>query len=211
MHRSELLLAVRQHVEVAASRLDKARFSQEGAYAIAFIGRLDGVINLGGENGLIDIKSTIVNDRGPGAAEKKYGADFALVFEGWFKNETIRKAVLSQAKNNKIEDIGNQETIRLMGQCSLMAKRTDSYVVMESPESKYGIPTVRIGNPENSRWSDYSIPFHEYIVDKLIACKHGDRREKFIDAVSDSGLSKLGVVTRGLVYEPDPPSYSNGM
>lgn len=69
MHRSEILNEVNNYVLNAVSRLDRQRYTQESAYVDSFLGRLDGKINFGESNGIIDLQPTVVADRGPGAAE----------------------------------------------------------------------------------------------------------------------------------------------
>jgi hypothetical protein len=59
---------MRRHVEHAVARLDPVRYSQEPAYVAALLARLDGVV-YEGSAGRIEIRSTIVADRGPNSAE----------------------------------------------------------------------------------------------------------------------------------------------
>ena len=206
MHRQDILDAVTDHVLKAVKRLDRKRYAQESAYVDAFLGRLDGVINFGKDYGTIDIKSTIVADRGPGAAEHKFGADFALTFESTGIPSPLKKAILGQAKNGDISKLGTSEALRLTGQCKKMASVTRSYVVLEAPLEPDAIPNIRLGNYKNYNWKIKSIPFPEYLVDQVVACHHGDTNPVFINAVADSKLSQIKITTKGLEYEPDPPT-----
>jgi hypothetical protein len=211
MRRTDLLSEIGKYVGNAALRLDPMRYAQESAYVDAFIGRLDGIIPLGNGNGTIDLRATIVADRGPGAAEKKYGADFCLVFESKNIPVQIKKAVIAQAKKGTIESLSKNEINRLEIQCTKMAKFTANYLILETPDTAGKIPNIRIGNPINQTWQQHQIPFHEYLVDYIISCSHGDKREIFIDALSESSLTKLTVNTDGLTYEPDPPSNGSSL
>jgi hypothetical protein len=205
MYRSDLLREVSNYILNAVSRLDRLRYAQESAYVDAFLGRLDGTIDLGENNGILDLKATVVADRGRGAAENVYGADFALIFESIGGNLDVKKAILAQAKNRTLENLSNSEMSRLNLQCQKMAAATAHYFVLEAPLENCSIPTVRLGIFENKRWSEEQLPFDEYLVDQVISCMHGDRRKKFIKAVGDSKLSGLRVLANGVSFEPDPP------
>ena len=206
MNRSDILAKVSDYVARAISRLDRVRYHSETGYVDAFLGRLDGTIYLGEEKGLIDLKATIATDRGPNSAEKRYGADFALVFNSSNNTLPLKKAILGQAKNGTVERLNSQELSRLVKQCSDMAKVTHHYVVLEAPLRNGKIPTIRLGTYQNNRWSEQEIQFDVYLVDKIISCEHGDRRASFIEQVGDSKLTTLKVLTYGLDYEPDPSS-----
>ena len=214
MHRSDILKKVNGYVSKAVSRLERKRFEQESAYVNAFLGRLDGEINLGGNNGVIEIRATIVADRGPGAAEQKFGADFALVFKSNGTAQKISKAIIAQAKNGNLEKLLSVEKTRLMTQCEKMAAVTKHYFVLEVPSAYAVIPSIRLGTYKNKQWSSTQIPFDEYLVDHIISCTHGDRRTEFIKDVGDSKLPTLGVHTTNLTFETDPPndnsSYNSG-
>jgi hypothetical protein len=69
--------ALSNYVAKAVSRLDPARYRQEAAYVAALFARLDGVV-YHKPNLSIEIKSTVVADRGRGSAESKWGAVSAL-------------------------------------------------------------------------------------------------------------------------------------
>lgn len=205
MLRSKLLKEVNDYVLTTVSGLERKRYEQESAYVSAFLGRLDGSIDLGEKNGVIELRSTVVTDRGPGAAEHKFGADFALVFKSKGGALEINKAVIAQAKNGKLEELSTNEKTRLTTQCKKMAEVTQHYFVLEAPIKDNAIPTVRLGTFENKQWSSEQIPFGEYLVDYIILCRHGDRRDDFIAAVGDSKLTMLKINTTNLTFEHDPP------
>lgn len=208
MRRSALLKKVSNYVRNAASPLERQRYVQEGAYVPAFLARLEGKIDLGTNNGTIELRATVVADKGPGAAERKFGADFALVFKSNGGPQNINKAIIAQAKNGHIESMSRGEVSRLRDQCKHMASATEHYFVLEAPLHDGNIPTVRLGTHKNQSWASASIPFDAYLVDHIISCQHGDRRKTFIDAVGNSRLLTLKVNTTNLTFEPDPPSLS---
>ena len=205
---SEILAAVRKHVEYAAA-IDRKNYFQEPAYVAAFFGRLDGTVDLGKGNGTITFKPVVVNDHGPGAAEKKFGADFSLTFESVDVDPEVSKAILGQGKGSEIDALDKRESERLRGQTAKMACHTEDYIVFESPKTAKAIPTVLVGNPSAGTWNKPPISFDAYLVDKVISCAHGDRRDSFIKAVVGSSLPGLKVITKGLTFEPDAPGGSN--
>lgn len=92
----------------------------------------------------------------------------------------------------------------LLEQCSKMSKYTEHYFVLEAPLEDGEIPKLRIGSHKDNTWYPNSIGLDEYLVDFVISCTHGDRREEFILAVQKSNLKQLNVITLGLDFEPDP-------
>jgi len=91
-----------------ALEFDPARFHQEAAYVSALFGRLDGLV-FKGRKFTIEIKSTIPSDRGRGSAESIHGADFGIVAIITGPDLRIEKAVLGQAKRNRIDNLRVQK------------------------------------------------------------------------------------------------------
>src|SRR3989304_3712378 len=84
--------AVRQYVSNAVALVDPLRYSQEPAYTAALAKELEGIA-YSGPLGEVKFISTIVNDRGPGAAEKWSGADLAITAEISDEATQVRKAI----------------------------------------------------------------------------------------------------------------------
>lgn len=204
MHRSELFNYIHKYIANAASRLERARYAQESAYVDAFLGRLDGVIHLEESGAQIDLKATVLADRGRGAAESKFGADFALVFSSKGGAVEVDKAVIAQAKNGNLEDISKAEQKRLSGQCEKMGYITKQYFVLEAPTMDGAIPSVRLGDHATRSWVAARMSFDEYLVDQVICCIHGDTRREFINAVNNSKLSTIKITATGVEYVADP-------
>ncbi|TOL41911.1 hypothetical protein CGH98_23975, partial [Vibrio parahaemolyticus] len=80
------------------------RYQQEPAYVDALIGRLDGTLYLGDDQGFIRFKPTVVTDRGPASAESLYGADFAIVFESTEVKEPIKKRFSPKQKMGMLQN-----------------------------------------------------------------------------------------------------------
>ncbi|EIO4098045.1 hypothetical protein ACEV74_22300 [Vibrio parahaemolyticus] len=195
-----------EHIKSAHQGIERKNYQQEAAYVSAVMGRLNGTIKDPKTSGTLEFKfeTVVVNDRGPGAAESKYGADFAIVFNKKGVENGCSKAILGQAKNGKSDDLSKRERTRLIGQCDKMYKHTADYIVVEAPQGGDTGPMVRIGDQrEQLKIGKSRISLEHYIMNKLVGCHHGDRRDDFIDAVQDSSLSKLEIITNGLDLDLD--------
>lgn len=200
--------AVRQYVAKAIERLDPARYYQEPAYVAALLARLDGVVYQG-RYGRVEIRSTIVADRGPNSAEYRWGCDFAMVALLGDARERVEKAVLAQAKKASIPDLTGKERDDFLAQCKKMSNATNSTLALEVPRSssdgvlireitleerkirriiidgKFPPLLTQIGRPQ---------PLADYIVDRVLPCEHGDRNPDFVGKVNDSKLTHLAIM-----------------
>ncbi|MCG6411115.1 hypothetical protein K6U17_18065 [Vibrio fluvialis] len=174
------------HIQKAARRVDLARYKQEPAYVTAFLSRLDGEVEIIDENETITIEflPSVIADRGPRSAESKFGADFSIVFS----NGKINKAILSQAKRDKIT---KADAVKLKQQCEKMSRYTDHWVVLKMPAVSGQVPQISFKNDGSD-----SIPFDVYITDHIISCFHGDRSERFVNVVQDSDLRRLDIIVK---------------
>lgn len=186
---------IRNHVAEAVARVDPQRYNQEPAYVNAVLSRLDGLVYRG-IHGEIEIKATIVDDRGPNSAESKYGADFAITAKISSGKSCIEKAIIGQAKKGRIEELRENERSRLNSQVSKMSNHTDQYAVLEVPEIAGLSPRIRLPQKHVRNQFRPPITLADYITRQLIACMHGDRRGEFVSAVQDSSLSTLGLIVR---------------
>ena len=202
MYDEKIRAEVKKYFRRACENLDRKRYSQESAYVDAFIARLDGQLNIGPDHGSIKFTPTIVADRGAGSAESKYGADFAIVFQSEGVAHPIRKAIISQAKNGLVNKLSKLDEDRLVEQCRMMARITNSYIVLEAPSASGAMPTVKIGDPKTGLWEKDSIDFDDYFLEQVLSCRHGDRRDSFIEGVACSKLSGIKVDVNDLEYTP---------
>lgn len=206
-----IVQAVRDHINNVCNRVDPKRFGQEHAYIAALMGKLEGIAWEDEENeASVVFKTTVVNDRGPNAAEKKYGADFAITLERSNRDTKVTKAVIGQAKRGSLESLSKRENERLIQQCSMMSRHTSEYLVMETPIYSNSVPMIVLPK-RNLILSNAKITLTDYIIDFFVACKHGDQRSNFISAVEESKLNRLEVIMTGLspdlslTLEPSPP------
>ncbi|HIF5802943.1 TPA: hypothetical protein ACX3E3_004822 [Vibrio parahaemolyticus] len=174
------------HIQKAARRVDLARYKQEPAYVTAFLSRLDGEVQIIDENETITIEflPSVIADRGPRAAESKFGADFSIVFS----NGKINKAILSQAKRDKMT---KADAVKLKQQCEKMSRHTDHWVVLKMPAVSGQVPQISFKDDGSD-----SIPFDVYITEHIISCIHGDRSESFVNVVQDSDLKGLDIIVK---------------
>ncbi|HAS6341293.1 TPA: hypothetical protein RQK03_004229 [Vibrio vulnificus] len=174
------------HIQKAARRVDLARYKQEPAYVTAFLSRLDGEVQIidGNETITIEFLPSVIADRGPRAAESKFGADFSIVFS----NGKINKAILSQAKRDKMT---KADAVKLKQQCEKMSRHTDHWVVLKMPAVSGQVPQISFKDDGSD-----SIPFDVYITDHIISCIHGDRSERFVNVVQDSDLKGLDIIVK---------------
>ena len=135
----------RIEINRACNELMRSSFQQEHAYVSALMGKLTGKVI---QVGTTRLQTTIVNDRGPGAAEKEFGADFALILENMLGG--VSKAIMGQAKGGEIDDLSASEKKKFIDQCEKIHKYTNHFIGFEAPASGNPTPMVRevdIGPP----------------------------------------------------------------
>lgn len=213
--------ALSNYVAKAVGRLDPARYRQEAAYVAALFARLDGVV-YSKPNLSIEIRSTVVADRGPGSAESEWGADFGIVARVAAGTEVTEKGVLGQAKRGSLLHLGRNEGEQFRQQAIKMTGATDAILGLEVPNERFQAPTVRlleiptmyhdlpirrtlrrlaftIEAPAAEQPPVYlseAIPIAKYLYAELLRCLHGDRNERLIRGLEDSDLSYLLVEAR---------------
>jgi hypothetical protein len=183
---------IRQRIIDAIDRLDVTRYRQEPAYVIALLGRLDGFI-VNDSTGFIEIKSTIVDDRGSNSAEFRYGADFAITLSAKISNQKVQKATLGQAKRGNIY----RDHKNLIKQCQKMGRVTTEYLVLETPEEATSEPLIYLkdNRASNLRFRK-PMTLDTYILDEFLLCNHGDQRSEIVENVQDSQLNTLKILVQ---------------
>jgi len=213
--------ALSLHVSRAVERLDPARYKQEAAYVAALFARLDAVVYRG-SNFTLELKSTVVCDRGPNSAESKWGADFGIAASMISKEQTAEKGVLGQAKRGSLIELVPSEAETFRQQVLKMSAATTAMVGLEVPTSSPTVPTVRILEvpimhgtvPIQRAFRTYehrvkapnpaeplilvaeAVPLGRYLHAELIRCLHGDTSTTFVSGLADSSLTTLRVQAR---------------
>lgn len=191
----EIKEAVREHIKKAYN-ISSDSFNQESAYTNAFLGRLKGVA-YEGIYGKVEFYPTIVADRGPSSAEKKWGADFAITAILEQGSKRYKKAILGQAKKGSIDSFTAKEKRNLLEQIRKMKSATSAPKVLEIPDLKRGTPTILSGNSILKGKPPYvRMKFENYILGRVMICFEGDLRPYFVDAVRESKLSRLEIIAK---------------
>lgn len=190
--------AVRKHIKKAYNiRLDS--YFQEPAYTAAFLGRLEGTA-YDGKYGKVEFYSTIVADRGPKSAEKKWGTDFAIIAVLEQGSKRIKKAIIGQAKKGNIDSFSNSQERDLLDDIRKMKNATSAPKVLEIPDFEGETPTIRSGNAILNQEPPYiRIKFENYIIGRVMICFEGDIRPEFVDYVRESKLSRLEIIAKSFV------------
>ncbi len=214
-------MALSRYVFKAVGRLDPARYRQEAAYVAALVARLDGVV-YDRRNITIEIKSTIVTDRGPKSAEKKWGADFGIVGRIITPNTVVEKGVLGQAKRGSLADLPPHDREEFRRQVVRMTEATDATVGLEVPKEPGSVPVIRVvevpnmhqgipihksfrrfefsikppGPQDSPVYLSEAIPIARYLYAELLRCLHGDTNEGFVRGLEDSSLTALVIEAR---------------
>jgi hypothetical protein len=135
--------ALMRHVAGALERLDPSRYYQEPAYVAGLFARLDAVVYKG-KGLMLEIKSTVVSDRGPKSAESVWGADFGVVASVVSEEGKVEKAVLGQAKRGSLITLGSAEADVFRRQVVKMAQATHATIGFEVPTEIGMQPKVRV-------------------------------------------------------------------
>jgi hypothetical protein len=218
--------ALARHVAAAVERLDPARCHQEPAYVTALFARLDAMV-YSGPNLTLEIKSTVVSDRGPNSAESVWGADFGIVASIRSDHETVDKAILGQAKRGSLATLTQSERERFRQQVVKMAGATHATVGLEVP-TESGLPpkvrVVEVSEAFGQRWAAQSVfsqrhyettifskdfieppvllgpalSLDTYIYSELIRCLHGDQDSRLIQGLTHSSLPALRIEARSV-------------
>lgn len=186
--------AVQEHVAEAIEGLSPDRYSQEVPYTAALAGRLEGTA-YEGSDGFVVFESTIVDDRGRGAAESWAGADWVITARISDGKTTVSKAILIQSKRGRIEDLPPDELSRLRSQIKDMKRLTRSPKVMETVEyNGVRIPRIVSANRilDGQRYHGYELG--AYMTRRVLPTHDGDTRPDFIRGVRDSSLTEIRVL-----------------
>ncbi|GFO97862.1 hypothetical protein ig2599ANME_2073 [groundwater metagenome] len=191
----EVKEAVREHIKKAYD-ISRDSFYQESAYTNAFFGRLKGIA-YDGIYGKVEFYPTIVADRGPKSAEKKWGADFAITAVIEQDKKRLKKAILGQAKKGNIDSFSYSKKRNLLEQIRKIKNVTSAPKVLEIPDFEGGIPMIRSGNSILNKEPPYiRMKFDDYIIGRVMICFEGDIRPEFVDAVRESRLSRLEIIAK---------------
>jgi len=180
--------------------LRDGRIKQEHPFTERLLGRIEDAVNNVKRKGMI-WRAKSLTDRGRGAEEKEYGADFAGVFEVDIPGLKVKKGFLAQAKlirhSNQV-DI--KEFQRMQRQCEKMLKITpDSYLFLYNLDGISVVPALSVAS---------SVPINPY---RLRSHNIGDFfLEHFSSFIGDRAIYaanihaleevRLGLNVRSILY-----------
>lgn len=186
--------AVRRHVAAAVASVDPKRYRQEHAYSTALAHALEGVA-YSGPYGRVEFRSTVVDDRGRGAAEKWSGADLAITAKVSEGGQQVNKAILVQAKRGELSKLGPGEKKRAEEQVDKMKKLTNAPKLMDIPgDGTSPEPGIYSGTVYRAGGTPRRYGLGDYFVNRVLTTLDGDTRPSFVDSVQDSGLVQLKVL-----------------
>jgi hypothetical protein len=189
----------------------------------ALFGKLDAIVYNKADFSL-ELKSTVVNDRGQNSAESKWGADFGIVASISSPRERVDKGVLGQAERGSLIDLAPAQAQEFRQQVVKMSAATAATIGFEVPMKNGALPNVRIlevprlyqGVPIQRFFRNYegripsnssadppvllgeAIPLGRYLYGELIRCLHGDDNDTLVKGISDSSLTNLRIVAQSL-------------
>ena len=192
----EVVSAVKQHVRRAIEAVDPARYRQEANYIAALVSQLEGVA-YEGQHGFVGLRSTVVDDRGAGSAESRYGADFAITATVSDGARTIRKVILVQAKLGYLHNMRAADVADLQSQIEKMKQLVDAPKVMEIPEdSGRRYPSMVSGNNVLYHQPYISMQLPEYLTARVATTLDGATDPNVVDAVQDSSLTRVDLIAK---------------
>jgi len=193
----EFLNQVREAVRNVFDVIEIARFSQEASYSSAILSRLHGIEIQSTIGEYVKIESTVVDDRGPNAAESRYGADFSITATISDGNTTIRKAILFQVKSLEIDKLNLSELERLKNQIRRMKNVVDAPKVAGlREEGVKGMFEISSGNKILNDLEYSKTDFPEYFNQRVITTLDGTTDNIIVDGIQESNLKKLDVVVK---------------
>lgn len=188
--------SVKSHIRTAIKRISPERYRQEQPYIAALASQLEGKV-YEDSDGYVEIKSTIVNDRGKHSAESRTGADLAITATIGNPDKKINKAILIQAKMSQIESMPPSALKVLINQISRMKNHTNAPKVMEVDEiDGKRHPRIISGNRILAQQRYQSLNLEDYFVRRVLTTLDGDTRPDFVEAVRDSTLTRLDLLAK---------------
>ena len=155
--------------------LREGRVEQEPAFTDRLLGSIETELDQFRSNGLFWRAKTLT-DRGRGAQEAEYGADFMAVFSVDVDGCRYSKGFLAQAKLVPPET-RNSESLRLARQCEKMLAMTSAaYVFLYSPDAVSILPALTVlGADGAALWKLHRRSVSRFFEDHF-ASFIGDRR-----------------------------------
>jgi hypothetical protein len=150
-----------------------------------------------GDHGTVVFKSTVFDDRGPSSAERQFGADFAITASISDGSRAVHKAILTQAKLGRIDQLTPGALTELHVQIRRMKRLVDAPKVMEV--SEYGdqrFPSMISGNRILAGEPYASTALPDYFVTRVTTTLDGATDPRTVDAIQASDLSRAHLIAK---------------
>lgn len=194
--------AVQRAIDITIADRHAGRTENEPTFSAQLAARLqDGLNQIDVDGYHIYVSIRTVQDRGPGASEKRYGTDLVIVLRIDNLDETVTKGALVQAKNTNSEGIYTRGSQRremgvttispnLRTQCRRMMRLSaSSYVwVYDHDNVKCATATSVEAIKPGYKWKGVQSKKLVHFMDELLTCSIGDTR---IAAHDDNALERL--------------------
>ncbi len=185
-------------MSAAIGSIQPERYAQESPYLAALAHSLEGVV-YDADDGFVQIKSTVVSDRGRGAAESWMGADLAITAHIEQGGAMIDKAILLQGKLGGMEELSSKERTELVHQIENMKKYTRSpKIIFVRSHDGLRLPKVVSGSRVLEGRSPREYDLAQYFVARIMTTLDGDTRPRFVDAVQHSSMLQLRLLAKSV-------------
>ena len=188
----DFLNKIRKALSEAIDGLDERRFTQEPKLTSALLGRLQGMEIRSNSDEYLKIDTTDVGDRGRNSAEFRAGADFVITATCSNGVNTIRKAILFQLKEGKLQNMAPAARKELEGQIKKMKG------VVNAPKiggitRENGKAKIQIASGNRFLEGDDFHPqdFASYFNQRVITTLDGNTDQATVDSLQDGHLPTI--------------------
>ena len=190
----EFLDELREKIENAFKNIEPERFRQEPNYTSALLGRLHGIEVQSSLGEYARIQATDIDAIGPGSAEHRYGADFAITATVGDSSRRVRKVILVQVKNQPIDSLQPGQLNALKKQIGKMQNVVASPKVAGIRRAPgRAMLEVSSGNKVMAEETYMKSDFPAYFNQRVITTLDGTTDQDTVDALQESDLRKLDV------------------
>ena len=162
---------IAQAVNHTVEAIRDGRVEQEPAMTDRLLGSIEESLQGFTTNGIRWTAKTLT-DRGRGAQETEFGADFLGALNIQLPDFKVNKGFLAQAKKAKVFKKAEMATLR--SQCEKMLKFSpDSFVFFYGPSEMYVVPAISIAGSETSPDQHYNRSVQRFFEEHL-ECFIGD-------------------------------------
>lgn len=171
--------------EGTLSALRDGRVEQEPAFTDRMLGRIEHAMDGYTHNG-VSWRAKTLTDRGRGAQESRFGADFFGVLDINLPGYTARKGFLAQAKLIEPgESMKTKDFEEMQEQCRKMLRLSaDSFVFLYSRQGIFSVPALAVVSSSRTNPHNFYSRSVARFYEEHFACFFGDPRISGIEITS---------------------------